>query len=349
MKTAALPKVSLAKALIFASARHSTSGIELSTAGGDRRSNLCGFSDVVVGILGRKIRRHPTFEISAVRMRGREKLVEKMDPGIPAFADPRGTWTRLASELQNSSGTRAHERRSAAPRCTEHLFVSGRLTSSSQRGTRRLPRIARVGNRLLSHALPPSLRPSVPPSLWMNEQHPLCGKASAILDMKMMKAQAQAQAQAQPGPAQPTHPRRSSRWPPPPWHPVRVLRAPKTSETNPPPPPVPPQPPPVTLRVLESRRPAIDLSLAESNSRPRAKSAALDGVRDPHPAAEILAANEVPAWLRSSPDRVRAGKKERGGFFLQSFGMLGMHRSCLVVLASCPAHGPSVGQTLCRP
>jgi hypothetical protein len=100
LKTAALPKVSLAKALIFASARHSASGIELSTAGGDRRSNLCGFSDVVVGILGRNIRgRHPTFEISAVRMRGREKLVEKMDPGIPAFADPRGTWTRLASEL----------------------------------------------------------------------------------------------------------------------------------------------------------------------------------------------------------------------------------------------------------
>jgi hypothetical protein len=103
-------------------------------------------------------------------------------------------------------------------------------------------------------------------------------------------------------------------------------------------PPLPPSPQQchhshrVTLLVLESRRPAIDLSLAESNSRPRAKSAALDRVRDPHPAAEILAANGAPAWLLSSPNRVRAGKKERGGFFLQSFGMLAMHRSCLVVL-----------------
>jgi hypothetical protein len=178
----------------------------------------------------------------------------------------------------------------------------------------------------------------------MNEQHPLCGKASAIRDMKMMKAQAQAQP-GQPNLRTPAVPADGPL--------LRGIRSvfcglPKRARRIPPS-SVPPQPPPVTLLVLESRRPAIDLSLAESNSRPRAKSAALDGVRDPHPAAEILAANEVPAWLRSSPDRVRAGKKERGGFFLQSFGMLGMHRSCLVVRASCPAHGPSVGQTLCRP
>ncbi|PMD55859.1 uncharacterized protein K444DRAFT_633387 [Hyaloscypha bicolor E] len=161
-----------------------------------------------------------------------------------------------------------------APHRTEHLFVSGRLTSSSQRGTRRLPPESPVS--AIDSSVTHSLCPSVPPSRWMNEQHPLCGKASAILDMKMMKAQAQ----AQPGPAQPTHP--------PPFQPM-----------------------------------APSSVASESNSRPRAKSAALDGVRDPHPAAEILAANEVPAWLRSSPDRVRAGKKERGGFFLQSFGMLG--------------------------
>jgi len=72
---------------------------------------------------------------------------------------------------------------------------------------------------------------------------------------------------------------------------------------------------------------------------------------DPHPASDLAAEIFGCQWAsrraRLEPRSGLCGKKESGGFFLQSFGMLW---SALILLSRAspygpsPAHGPSVGQ-----
>jgi hypothetical protein len=154
--------------------------------------------------------------------------------------------------------------------------VSGRLTSSSQHGTHRLPpnRPCRQSTppHSLTHSLPPSLRPSVPT---VDERTTRCAA-------KQVQFLSRSPIPASPAQSNPRTPRRPSRWPL-----LRGIRSvfcglPKGDDPL-------PSPSPqqchhshrVTPVVLESRRPAIDPSLAESNSRPRAKSAALGRVPRP--------------------------------------------------------------------
>jgi hypothetical protein len=147
--------------------------------------------------------------------------------------------------------------------------VSGRLTSSSQHGTHRLPRIARVGNRLLlTHSLTPSLRPSVP----------TVDERTTRRAAKQVQFLSRSPSPASPAQSNPRTSRRPSRWPL--LRGIRSVFCGLQKETI----PSPQQchhSHRVTPLVLESRRPAIDPSLAGSNSRPRAKSAAFGRVPRP--------------------------------------------------------------------
>jgi hypothetical protein len=114
---------------------------------------------------------------------------------------PRGAWTRLASELQNSFGTQAQHR--AAPhRTAQHRTALHRasvcewpadiiLTTRHAQAPPNRPCRQSTPPHSLTYSVPPSLSPS----LWMNEQ-------PSVLQSKCNSCQ---EAPAQPARPSPTH------------------------------------------------------------------------------------------------------------------------------------------------